>query len=303
MYGNRLCIRAKKKETMSNIDAIIAQVNSDLDKYSDAGLLDENKMYSDAVRALKRFGNDVALLQEVVLEVKNGQAILPEQFFSLYAAFLCEPLYYKENNVEVHDLQNSIMYRERVMLGNQWSDCESCCETKTENVITENVYFKSGSVSFYYHQPRLLRLGKTFKKELCHSKCRNKIVSDNPEEIVIIGDVLQANFNEGSIYMQYYGLPVDEDGHIDIPDTKNGHLFTYIEYHLKRRIAEKLIGNNDAQGLQNLYPVYKQEEQTALRNASSELKLSKLTPQSFQRMQRLNRMEMLNFEINAPVWL
>jgi hypothetical protein len=122
-------------------------------------------------------------------------------------------------------------------------------------------------------------------------------------EVNIIKDTLYTNFNEGSVYMQFYGLPVDEEGRIDTVDSKNGHLETYIEYHLKRRAAEGLLGNNDAQGIQALYPVYKQEESTALRNASAELKLTKITPHAMKRWHRLNRLETLTFEINRPVWL
>jgi hypothetical protein len=132
----------------------------------------------------------------------------------------------------------------------------------------------------------------------------NRYVNDNPHEINILKrNTIQANFNTGTIYIQYYGLPVDEEGYIDVPDTANGHLNKYIEYYLKRRCAERLIGNSDAQGIQTLYPIYAQQESTALRNASSELKLSKLTPKDFRKMQMKNRLDVLNYEINLPRWL
>jgi hypothetical protein len=98
--------------------------------------------------------------------------------------------------------------------------------------------------------------------------------------------------------MQYYGLPVDEEGNIDIPETPNGHLETFLEYFLKRRIAERLMANNDALGLQSLYQVYKQEENVSLRNASTELKMSKLKPSTFQKMKMLNKLESLQYETN-----
>lgn len=288
---------------MSNIDSIIAEVVDDLSNYSDAGLIDENKLYNDAVKALKRFGNDVTVLQEAIIDVKGGVAELPRQFFSLYFAYLCEPLAYTTEDVEFDDLQSSYFYRERVAMNSNWSNCESCCENQEENVIRESVYFKRGKANFYYHRPQLLRLGKSLKKSSCHSKCRNKYTTDNPNEIVIIENMLQANFNEGTIYMQYYGLPVDDEGNIDIPETKNGNLETYIEYYLKRKTAERLMGNNDAAGLQNLYGIYKGEENNAVRLASAELKLTKLTPRALQRWVRLNKLEALSFEITAPRWL
>jgi hypothetical protein len=254
---------------MSNVEALIAEVRNDFKKYSDAGLIDQTSLYRDIEIGLKRFGNDIMEVHETVLEVKEGYAKLPNNFFSLYIAYECEPLGFRTNEVVIDDLQNSYIYKERVTTSNKWKECDACCQEQQENIIRENLYFRNQNVEFYYYRPKLLSLGRTFKKNACHTNCRNKYVKDNPNEIVIIGTTLQANFKEGDIYMQYYGLPVDENGNIDIPETKNGHLETYLEYYLKRRIAERLLGNNDAMGLSNMYSVYKREEQVSLRKATS----------------------------------
>lgn len=281
-----------------NVEALITEIRSDLSKYADAGLIDDNSLYRDIVKGLKRFGNDITELQEAVIEVKNGYGQLPEGFFSLYFAYLCEPLYYKKVDVESHDLQSSYFYIERTRNTNRWSECESCCNTEEETVIKENLYFNRGKVEYYYHRPQLLKLGKAFRKNECHRECRNKIVKDNPNEIVIIDGRLQANFNEGSIYIQYFGLPLDEEGLVDIPDTANDTLETYLEYHLKRRLAERLMGNNDGQNLAALYQVYAQQESVALKNTSGVLKMSKINPTNLRsRIKRLNKLESLSYEV------
>lgn len=284
---------------MNNIDSIISEVRSDLSKYADAHLLDEDSMYRDIILGMKRFGNDIMEIHETVVDVVDGYAELPETFRSLYFAYLCEPMGFKKESpeVEFHELQSSHFYKEKTIYNRKWSECESCCEDMSENVVRENLYFKTTkAATFYYKNPQLLTLGKTFNKNNCHSKCRNKFVHDNPNEIVIINYRLQANFNEGSIYMQYYGLPVDEEGNINIPESKNGHLETYLEYYLKRRIAERLLGNKDSQGIDALYQIYKSEEQVALKNASNELKMKSITPESLKRINRINRMESLQYE-------
>lgn len=288
---------------MNNTDIIVSKVLRDLNKYADAGLITEDSLYSDAISELKRFGNDICTLQEAFVDVRNGYGELPEQFFSLKLALECEPHYYEKKNVEIHDIQHSLFYKERVEIGNVWNECESCCQEKTEKLVRETVYMNAGSIDFYYKNPRPLRLTKTLEKSVCHSTCTNRFVSDNPHEINILRRrTIQANFNSGTIYIQYYGLPVDEEGNIDVPDTANGHLNKYIEYYLKRTVAEQLIGNSDAQGVQALYPIFAQEESKALRNASSELKLTKLTPKDMRKMQMRNRLDVLNFEIDLPRW-
>ena len=286
---------------MNNIDSLIAEVKSDLSKYADASLLDEDSMYRDIILGMKRFGNDIMELHETMVEVKDGYATLPDNFFSLYLAALCSPRGFAstcETDVEFHDLQSSHYYIERTQYTNKWNECDSCqTENLSENVIRENLYFKNKKVAeFYYDQPQLLSLGKTFNKNNCHSNCRNKLVRDNPNQIVIVKFRLQANFNEGDIYLQYYGLPLDEEGNIDIPESKNGHLEEYLEYRVKRKAAERLIANNDAVGLQSMYSVYKGEEQVSLKNASNELKMRSITPESMKRLKRLNRLESLQYE-------
>lgn len=282
---------------MINIDDIIEEVVSDLRKYDDAGLIDKNKVYRDIILGLKRFGNDICILNESVIEVKESNAIIPNGFFSLYAAYLCKPNYYKHKNIEINHLQSSFFFRERTEFSTDWNECSSCCENKSEKVIRENLYFNEGSVEFVYKQPQLLSLGKSFNKNNCHSNCRNLVIKDNPNEITINNNILSANFTSGYIYLLYYGLPLDDDGNIDIPESKNGFLETYLEYYSKRRLAERLISNNDAIGLSQMYSIFRQEEQLALRTASNNLKMSRINPIRYKaRMQRLNKSESLAYE-------
>lgn len=285
----------------NNIDSLIAEVKSNLNKYDDANLLDDDSMYRDILLGLKGFGNDIMDIHETVVEVEDSQVDLPENFRTLYFAYLCEPLGYKlstDPEVEFHELQSSHFYVERTQYNRKWKTCDNCCEDTSTNVIRENFYFKhKKAAEFYYQNPQLLSLGKSFNKNACTKDCRNKMVKDNPNQIVIRNNTLYANFPEGDIYMQYYGLPTDDDGHINIPETKNGWLELYLEYFVKRRAAELLIGNNDAQGLQNLYSVYQQQEQLYLKKASNELKMGNINPEQYRRrMKRLNRMESLQFE-------
>lgn len=283
----------------SNVEALIAQIKSDFSKYADAGLIDDTSLYRDITLGLKRFGNDITYKQEAMITVENGFAKLPDSFFSLYAAYLCDPgEIVNKDNVEQGALINSVLYKERVIKTKEWSECSADCETITENVVKENLFYNGNAITFTYKHPRLLKLGRSFEKSNCHAACRNKIIQDNPNEIVINKFRLQANFNSGYIYMIYYGLPVDDEGNIEIPDTPNGHLETYLEYYIKRRLSERLMANGDAQALAQMYQIYAQNESIALRNASTELKMTRLKPDVFQRMKQLNHLESLQYETN-----
>lgn len=284
----------------TNTEALIAEVKTDLSKYDAAGLLDEDSMYRDIVLALKEFGNDIIQhKQEKVLEVKNGYAELPLGFFSLHGAFLCDPLHYKRNSVTPDALQTSWFYKERVERSTKWNECDAaCCDVQEEKIIRENIYFKGGSVDFFYHKPRLLKLGAAFKRSMCANDCRNKIVKSSPDEITILNlKTLQTNFNSGTVYMIYYGLEQNEKGTIEMPDTPTGRLERYIEYYVKRRAAEKLMGNNDAIGLANLYGAYFQNERELKPLANYELKMMDLTPAAMKDIKRQNRLRMMSYEM------
>ena len=283
----------------SNLTELIAEVETSFSKYADVGLLDKASMRRAAIKALRRLGNDVAELHETVLHVKNGKCKVPANFRSMYAAWLCEPLGYTTTpGVEEHMLMSSHFYTERVTHGTKWNECNGCCHEKSENIVRENLYFKKDKTAeFYYKNPTLLRLGKTFHKSACHKQCRNKLVRDNVNEIIIIENTLQANFSEGDIYMTYYGIPMDESGNLTFPDTKNGSVADYLEFAIKEVVAEDLIGNGDAAaGISNLYQVYVSKHKMYKKEASNELKMGKINPSTFRRWKRLNQIESFQYE-------
>jgi len=233
-----------------------------------------------------------------VVEVKNGKAKLPDNYRSLYAAYLCEPLGYSNDpEVEENMLQSSHYYVERTTYGTDWSECNGCCTDKSENIIRENLYFKKNRLAeFYYQSPVLLTLSKSFNKNNCHSKCRNLYFRDNENEINIIENTLQANFNSGYVYVMYYGLPTDADGNITFPNDKNGEVEEYIEYAIKLNTTERLMGDDDAGKLEKMYPIYDRRHSVARKRASNVVKMKKLTPRTFTRIEKLNQQESFMYE-------
>lgn len=287
---------------MSNFDNILANIKIDFEKYDAAGFINEEKLYQDAVRATKRFGNDMALVYDVMIEVKNGKADLPENFQSMQLAYKCEPVGYKSEE-DTKSLLFSSIYYERIESTASWSECESCCDEQKESIISENVYLDSGKkVTFYYNSPTLLRITKspTSGKYGCQAQCKNMYVHANetPYHMRIERNQIHFNFEEGHIFFRYFGLPLDDNGNVDIPTSPNGHLEEYVELHLKRKLIERLMINNDAQpGLPNLYAVVQQQEQVSLRNAANELKMMALTPQHLKKVKKANRLETLQYEV------
>lgn len=283
-------------------EEFIAEIKSNFSKLDDANLIDDISIERDIDLALKGFGNDIMQLQDVLLEVKNGKVNLPQGFFSLDLAFKCEPKgYTTESTVDHNILQESNFFIEKTRRDKEWVSCDSCCTNEKESTVVEKLYFKDNKVNFHYNRPQLLRLGKSFKKSKCTKGCRNMFVKESPYEIVIVNNTLQTNFEEGYIYMKYMGLPTDEQGETMIPDSKNGNLTLYLEYFVKKRLAERLIGNGDALYIQGLYQTFVSEERRYLKNASNELKMTRITPNTMKRLRNLSRMESLQYVVNMDL--
>ena len=279
-------------------EELFAEIKSDLSKYDAAGLIDEIALVRDATTALKKFGNGITSLQEQIIEVKNGKATLPENFNSIFYAGLCKPVGYSTHE-DRDNLISSHMYVERTTSTHEWNECDACCQDQKQSVIRENLYFKGNLTTFHYSAPRDLKLSKYIDRQYVNSRCRNKFVRQGVDEIMIDKFTLTANFESGYVYLMFYGLPRDEEGYLSIPETKSGQLETYIEYYLKRRLAERLIGNDDAgQGLRNLYSVYQQKELSSIEAAMTEIKMKAFTPRVTKMIARKNRQETLKFDIN-----
>lgn len=285
---------------MISLDSFIAEIKSDLYSYNKAGLISDIDIYKYVMRGLKKFGGTIMTLQDHVVEVSNGHGVLPSNFYSLYIAYKCDRKgYYVKEPKYVDTLQQSYMWVERVEKKNIWNSCDPCCKEESEKTIVEKMYFRDVEAEFHYHNPTILKLGKRTDFNSCHKDCRNRLVKDAPHEININGTTMYTNFNEGVVYLQYYGLPIDEEGRPYIPATAKGELETYLEYFVKRYLIEKLILNNDDINLRTMFQYYVQQENIQLGLALTEIKM--LTPNSYRRLKNLNRSTMLKYECMFPI--
>lgn len=278
-------------------DNLIAEIRADFESYDEAGLIDEVSMRRWANIAIRRFGENVTTRQDTVLHVKDGRAIMPDNFYSLYVAYECSKRGYhiakKEDKAVV---ENSIMWKEKVTRTNEWDSCSPECKTESESVVTETLYVEDSSVEFYYDSPVMLKLGKRMNRNQCHATCRNKIVKDNPREIIINNNTLTANFAKGDIYMQYNGIDTDETGSMIIPETDKGEVKNYVEYYVKYRFIEKLAFNGDDSNMINLLGFLDGKVKEHLALAMTDSKFSTFSPDSLRRIKKKNRAEMWKFE-------
>lgn len=282
------------------IDSLIAEIEKSMSQYKTAGLIDKADLYRWTNLALKNFGQSICTLTEKVVQVKDGKAFLPEGFHSLHFAAHCSPKGYYVSNNHRPGIISSNIWRERVERKLEWDSCEPCCTTESETIISEDIYLDDNLITFYYQNPVVLKLGKAFKKDLCTNECKNRLVKESPYEINIVGTTLQANFNNGYIYIQYYGLEQDEKGLPLIPDTPKRKVEVYIEYHLKKKLLEQLLLNGDDVNLINMLSYYSQQERIEYPLAMSDAKFQTLNYNSYKKLAQQNRRAIEKIESLIP---
>jgi|TARA_R110000744_G_scaffold205725_1_gene324387 hypothetical protein len=277
-----------------NIKNLLAELKSDFSRDFASGLIDDSSVKRWSMNALKKFGENLMVVQEATVEVSNGKGTLPSNFHSLYAAVLCNPRCYNkisgeskvfESNIWVETTEKSII----------WDSCDGSCTTESEKTVTEQVIVDDCVIEKHYTNPTLLRLGKNIKRGDCGTGCLNNVNTPCNNEITINNRTLNTNFKEGTVFIQYYGLELD-DCDFPIVNTDKGEVETYVEYHIKRRLMENKLSNGDDYSGGNLLSYFRQEERDSFSLALTAIKFETLTPDTFRRFKARNKMDMLKFE-------
>jgi len=281
----------KFKEFLAEIESQLSSFASDIDKISVKG---------DVVQQLKIFGNNICELQERKIKIENSKGNLPKEFKSLRLAILLEPhatcIHGDRRNVT-----DNYIYRQYIENPAYFDEVNqeyiTTCQSK---IITEKITINNTPVDFYYNW-HFLSLVKGVNKDLFSSDCINihpSIRDGYPNEINITGNTVNTNFREGELYVQYYGIPTDEEGEVVIPELTTGDILTYITNYVKIKIAEELIANNkNPQGLTQLYPLWLQSHRELKAAAIREAKFYGLSKNWHIKYKKLNQRDTAVFKL------
>lgn len=275
---------------------LIAEIQSELPTYAQ----DINKVTvkTNVVQSLRIFGNNIAELKEAVVTVKHSSVFLPADFKSLKIALKIEG---SECDNKCDKVRNSYIYKERIE-NPAWYDEINQVYVTTCNpkIITEKIIISGENVNFK-HKYQWLSVVKGLKKDSFAVDCLNlhpSIRDSYSHEINITNGTLNANFKDGLIYIQYYGLPTDEDGDIIIPEITTGDILQYVKMIVKVQLSEYLIANNlNPVGIVQLYPNWKQELVRLKAAALTEAKFAGLDKSWTKKFKELNRRDIAIFEL------
>ena len=112
------------------VEDYIIELKSSLRSFDKRDLIDEVSIYKWVEIALKKFGGDITMRKEAVVDVKRGQARMPGDYFDLILAFKCDFKGYEvpEGDKVIPELQNTIAWKERTERSYRWCSCNECCK-------------------------------------------------------------------------------------------------------------------------------------------------------------------------------
>lgn len=278
---------------------LVAEILTELKKYDESGLIDYKSLNRWIKNELKRFGNNLMQLTETVLRVENGTADLPENFFSLYFAVKCTPESHQFEEGCKENLQSSHFWTQRLENTYEWDNQSGSHKNTNFKLIEERIVFKDNTtVKFRYNNPILLRPVKGIKRDSLAVKCKNLNINNCPYEFNIVGEKMQFNFRDGDVYIQYYGLPLDQSDDLLIPDSRN--LEEYLIAYCKRKVMEIIWLNDDDTNLINKLQFLQQEEVRLYGLAQTEVKFNALGNWA-QKIKRNNILETNKYERMFPM--
>jgi len=254
--------------SFKTVESLVADI-TDSEFFRDhPNIVNEQSIYRWVRLALKQFGMNVMQKKSTVVSVDNHRGYLPEEFGKLSLAVYCEQnTYYVNGNTNKDCINQDQMLKDKVNTGyfvysvaDSKDSCEDNCSTSDDTIIEKKWVGDDCEAVFTYTNPIYVKLGRDVLYDFCTSDCVNRFVKDNVYSINIKGTTVYAQFKTGNLYLEYYALPADENGVPVIPETENGFLESYLEYHIKRRLLEDSILSQDSKNRFTIFNFIQQKE-------------------------------------------
>lgn len=283
------------------LDEFIAEIESTFKIYADTNDIDRVLIKTIVINELRKFGKNICDKREAIVDIKNSQVLLPENFKSLILALKLTPN--EELDCKDNTEKRLIIERQHIENPAEWTTTTrdyfvNYCESK---IVTEKVYAYNEKVDKFY-TPHFLSLYKGFSNSSLDTNCLNlhpSIRDSYSDKISITNRTLRTNFREGKIYIQYNSLPEDEEGEIVIPIISTGDIRNYLVNKVKVELGQHLILSQlNTSGLKELMPLWIQSDRQLFILAKSEASWAGMNQKEWikQRQQR-NRVEQNRFNL------
>lgn len=268
--------------TFTSTDQLFARVRKRLSSFDAAGILDEGDFYFYIKDVIERLGVSVYDEGRMLIGVKHFRAPLPDNFSYLYAAYSTSPVSLTSQSKQTCFPQEGFaLYMEDTWQPFRQCKGNNCQAAKFDFVAGESLrsrtYVQGKPNTMNYTRPHLLRLTANAKPFLHHSSIHHSSEPDlvdtqsqhfsaGMDEITIHNGFIHTLFEEGSIFMLYYGLAMDpESGLPMIPS--NSWIEKAIEDYIIYRVIEDMWFNGQVPDMDNRYKMARANSDDSMKAA------------------------------------
>jgi hypothetical protein len=303
-------------------EPIYAIIKEELKSYMDTGMIDDLLFPTYLNKALQKLGKTTYTIIEGMVEVKDFEASLPDNFYAVREAWMCvtQQLTPYQSANSTYLQESLIEVTPRKYKGDchveENCDCEdispSCPEDNCDecsNIAEEAVYKTSSIYNRSFQKMYLLKPGNISAKQQCdvsytnsweHNKQQNPGGSVYDSFDIRDGKFI-TNFRNGFVHLLLYITDYDDLGNQMVPD--NFRVKEYIEAFLKYKMFETLsnqVTDETFNQIQQKLIYYKQLYDEALVMANIEIKKQDVWTKQRRIKNDLNRLNMykLSFTTN-----
>lgn len=242
---------------------LMSSVSSDLGRYADEGMIDEILYIKEARKVNAELGLKINKEKEVILDVVNYKACLPDDFQYLQLALACSVSY-----VTVPKIQGVHTEDKVIPLKNLCSECgQTPCNCQVQFKACDGYKYVAQTIGIKTHKYEHLDLISLTKasNRFCSDSCLN-LNFNSPNVMNILGEEATFSFRSGKVYLNYLSDMTDDKGNFLILD----HPLTndYYEYAVKKKIFENMKFNKDGDVAQDLQYVITQLKEARIRAIS-----------------------------------
>lgn len=215
-------------------EQIYSKIKREFKTFGSVNLLDDSDFPEYTFEVLRKIGAGVYKEQPALLNLQNGKACLPHDFMILHSAYKCDGRPVLNYNTREFDQKTVIQQDITCDIIGRKKECIFECKEEERLIkrVTIKKYIDGEEINYHYNNPILLRLSPNVRS-FCAEDCPN-LFATTGDEITINNKQILANFPTGKIYINYYGLALDENGYPMIPE--NVYVEKAIEWFIKYQI-------------------------------------------------------------------
>lgn len=241
---------ANKELVYKTFQELLDEVSLDFHTYSNEGMIEPSQLIKTAQKVNYDLGLRIQQTKSDILDIHNGKARLPDDFYTLNYALICS--HYKRIQPKLQG-----RHTEDVLITETTDTCNKChkiisCEDvdittlcNCEKVYTNDcgdsyqVIHKLGFDTWLYDEFEQLTFkpGRLIDKNSFNLQCKSR---HNAE---IKNGFIYTNLIHGKLHINYEGNMEDEEGNLLVLD--HSMINEYYEYSLKQRILENLYINGE----------------------------------------------------------